>query len=65
MEEKINIKTMSVTEMGKILGVGECTAYKLANDPGFYPAFKIGKKTRINVEALRDWMNEQGRKKDE
>lgn len=56
------METISVMEMGKKLGVGKCTAYKLANEPGFYPAFRVGKQIRINVEALREWMNEQGRR---
>lgn len=52
-------KCMSVTEMAKVIGIARATAYNLVKQESFYPAFRIGKKILINVEALDRWVNEQ------
>lgn len=54
--EKICI---TVSEMGKRLGVSRAMAYNLINTQGFYPAFRIGKRVLVRVEALEKWLDEQ------
>lgn len=49
---------ITVSEMGKRLGVSRAMAYNLVNAKGFYPAFRIGKRVLVRVEALESgWMN--------
>lgn len=58
----MNKKTATVEHMAIILGIGRATAYELAHDPSFYPAFRIGRKILINLDRLDEWMKEQGAK---
>lgn len=55
-------KTISVEQMAVMLGVGRATAYSLANDPSFFPAFRIGRKILISIEKLDEWLAKQGEK---
>ena len=50
---------ITVPEMSKRLGVSRAMAYNLINAEGFYPAFRIGKRVLIRVEALEKWLDEQ------
>lgn len=50
---------LSVSEMGSYLGISRTAAYALANHPGFYPAFRIGRRVVVNVAALEKWIAEQ------
>ena len=50
---------ISVPEMAEYLSIGVVTAYNMVNMESFYPAFKVGKKHLISVEALRRWIAEQ------
>ena len=59
MESK---QTLTVKELQKILSISRVTAYTLVNSEGF-PAFRIGKKILVNVDALSEWMKKQGEKK--
>ena len=59
MENKM---TMTVSELSKYLGIGRATAYELVNSEGF-PSFRIGKKILINVDALKDWINQNIQKR--
>lgn len=54
MENKM---TITVNELSKYLGISRSIAYELVNSDGF-PSFRIGKKILINVDALRDWINQ-------
>lgn len=56
MDEK---KLLRIPEFQKYLGIGANKAYKLANDPSFYPAVRIGKLIRINKPLLDKWLEEQ------
>lgn len=47
--------TLTVEEMGKVLGISRSTAYELANSKGF-PALKIGRRLIIPRIALMRWM---------
>lgn len=51
--------TLNVQELAKTLSIGSVTAYQLVNSPGFYPAFRIGRKILINREKLQEWLNDQ------
>lgn len=50
---------ISVSEMGRQLCISRAAAYNLANSAGFYPAFRIGQRILIRVEALERWLDEQ------
>lgn len=50
---------INVTEMGRRLGISRSNAYELVNRADFYPAFRIGKRVLISVEALTRRIAEQ------
>ena len=50
---------LSVLEMGKYLGISRTAAYVLASQPSFYPAFRIGRRVVVSVDALERWIDEQ------
>lgn len=47
--------TMSIAEAAMELGVCEKTVYNLTHRQDF-PTIKIGRRTRISREGLRDWV---------
>lgn len=49
--------TISVEEVGEILGVGRNSAYTLVHQPGF-PAIRLGKRIVVPIESLRIWLAE-------
>lgn len=55
--------TVSVSELGKILGIGRNGAYALVHQQGF-PAIRLGKRIVVPVDALRDWLAENGQNDD-
>ncbi len=50
--------TLSVTEAAAALGVSRPTVYTLLHKRGF-PAFKVGGRTLISAEGLREWVASQ------
>lgn len=50
---------ISVGEMGRRLGVSRATAYSLVSSKDFYPAFRLGQRILIRVDALEKWLAEQ------
>ena len=56
--------TLTVCEMAEIIGISRTLAYSLANDPSFYPAFRIGRKQLIDAEKLRMWIDQQTKRKE-
>lgn len=48
----------SVNEATKILGVSKPTLYKYVNREDF-PSFKLGGRTLISADGLRDWVRRQ------
>lgn len=46
------------TECAAILGVSRPTVYTLIHQEGF-PAFKLGARTLISVDGLREWIAKQ------
>jgi len=49
----------SVSELGAVLGIGRNGAYALVHQEGF-PAIKLGKRIVIPVEALKEWLKQNG-----
>ena len=50
--------TMSVAEAAAQLGICVKSAYNLTHRADF-PTVKIGRRTRISCEGLRDWVRQQ------
>lgn len=50
---------ITVPEMGKRLAISRAMAYNLINAKDFYPAFRIGKRVLVRVDALEKWLDEQ------
>lgn len=48
----------SPTEAAKLLGVSRPTLYQLLHKEGF-PSFKIGSRTLIPADSLREWVSNQ------
>lgn len=55
MDERL---TMSVEEAAKELGICTKSAYNLTHREDF-PTIKIGRRTRIPCEGLREWVKQQ------
>lgn len=51
--------TLTVNEMAQQLHISRASAYKLANAPSFFPAFRLGGRVLIGADALRRWVHEQ------
>ncbi|MBQ6960489.1 MAG: helix-turn-helix domain-containing protein [Clostridia bacterium] len=39
--------------------MSRATAYNLTRQKSFYPAFRLGKRTIVSVQALHRWLEEQ------
>ena len=52
---------LSVTEAAKLLGISRPTLYTLIHREDF-PAFKLGGRTLISAEGLREWVRVQAAK---
>lgn len=50
--------TLSVAETAAALGVSRPTVYNLLHRQGF-PAFRVGGRTLISAEGLREWVASQ------
>ncbi len=50
--------TVSATEAARLLGVSRPTVYQYMNREDF-PSFKIGGRTLVSVEGLREWIRHQ------
>ncbi len=58
MAEKIEPLTISPAECAKLLGISRPKVYDLINQGGF-PSFKLGSRTLISVDGLRQWIAKQ------
>lgn len=52
-------KCISVKELGAQMGISRGSAYELASRKDFYPAFRLGQRILIRVDALEKWLAEQ------
>lgn len=50
--------TLSVAETAAALGVSRPTVYNLLHKKGF-PAFRVGGRTLVSAEGLREWVAAQ------
>ncbi len=55
MSQKI---TLSPAEVAEALGVSRPMVYQLLHQEGF-PAFKLGTRTLVSAEGLREWVAKQ------
>ncbi len=55
---KIECLTMSVEEAAQQLGICTKIAYQLTHRADF-PTIKIGRRTRVSREGLREWVRSQ------
>lgn len=60
MRKEVSIEPLaySVSEAAQVLGVSKPTLYKYVNREDF-PSLKLGGRTLISAEGLRDWVQKQ------
>ena len=58
MTERVERLTISVAEAAEELGVSAKKAYDLTHRQDF-PTIKIGSRTRVSREGLREWVRSQ------
>ncbi|OUO37876.1 hypothetical protein B5F88_12100 [Flavonifractor sp. An306] len=56
MADKLTPLAVSPAECARLLGVSRPTIYTLINQGGF-PSFKLGTRTLIPVDGLREWIS--------
>ena len=56
--DKLEPLAVSAPEAARLLGVSKPTVYQMMNREDF-PAFKVGARTLISVEGLREWIRKQ------
>lgn len=60
MSDKMEPMAVSAPEAARLLGVSKPTLYELMGREDF-PAFKLGRRTLISVDGLREWVRNQSR----
>ena len=63
MTERVQRLTMSVPEAAEELGISPKKAYELAHTADF-PAFKLGTRTRVSRDGLREWVRKRSEKEE-
>lgn len=58
MSDKMEPMAVSAPEAARLLGVSKPTLYELMGREDF-PAFKLGRRTLISVDGLREWVRNQ------
>lgn len=58
MSDKLEPLAVSAPEAARLLGVSKPTLYELMGREDF-PAFKLGRRTLISVDGLREWVRNQ------
>lgn len=58
MDMKLDPLAVSAAEAARLLGVSKPTIYQYIRRSDF-PAFKLGTRTLVSVEGLREWVNRQ------
>lgn len=56
--DKLELLAYSTNQAAQVLDVSRPTLYKLMQDPAF-PKFKVGSRTLIPAEPLREWVRAQ------
>ena len=57
-QEKCEPLAVSAPEAARLLGVSKPTVYRMMNQSNF-PAFKVGGRTLVSVDGLREWVRKQ------
>ena len=55
---KLEPLAVSAPEAARLLGVSKPTIYQYIHQDGF-PAFKLGNRTLVSVDGLREWVKKQ------
>lgn len=58
MADRLEPLAISAPEAARLLGVSKPTIYQYINRDGF-PSFKLGGRTLVSVEGLREWVKAQ------
>lgn len=58
MADKLAPLAVSPAECARLLGISRPKVYDLINQGGF-PSFKLGTRTLISVDGLRQWIAKQ------
>lgn len=58
MADRIDPIAVSAPEAARLLGVSKPKVYELMNRDDF-PSFKLGSRTLISVDGLREWVRKQ------
>lgn len=58
MPDKLDPLAVSASEAARLLGVSKPKIYELMGRVDF-PSFKIGNRTLVSVEGLREWVRKQ------
>ena len=58
MADKLEPLAVSAPEAARLLGVSKPTSYQYIHQDGF-PAFKLGNRTLVSVDGLREWVKKQ------
>lgn len=56
--DKLEPLAVSAAEAARLLGVSKPMIYQYIHQDGF-PAFKLGNRTLISVDGLRQWVQKQ------
>lgn len=60
MSDKMEPMAVSAPEAARLLGVSKPKVYELMGREDF-PAFKLGGRTLVSVEGLREWVKTQAK----
>ena len=63
MAGKMEPLAVSAAEAARLLGVSRPTIYQYIGQAGF-PSFKLGTRTLVSVEGLREWVKAQATKEE-
>lgn len=58
MQDKLEPLAVSASEAARLLGVSRPTIYQYINRKDF-PSFRLGNRTLVSVEGLREWIRKQ------
>ena len=60
MPDKLEPLAVSAPEADRLLGISKPKVYELMGQEGF-PSFKLGGRTLVSVDGLREWVRNQSK----
>ena len=60
MPDKLEPLAVSAPEVARLLGISKPKVYELMGQEGF-PSFKLGGRTLVSVDGLREWVRNQSK----